>query len=301
MRVCIKVAPLAKSKMDVPTTKRNIDFIEFTEMENNILLSRLKSIRAVVEHSGEKGRALENTVSSFLRSLLPKEYGVSTGFIAYSTSEGVKLSRQLDIIIYDALRGAPIVSLDSCHIFPIEYVYAYVEVKTSIKSSSDSVTKYPDNSVERCLEINKELRGINKRYFWVPGPDATTTAILHCQEGFSIRSFLFSFTSEGKVAQDPEKLSHRISEFSERIGHPVHFHGILIADLGFFQTIPIEQGAPASSHFKIRYRINNQLMQFKIELISSLCRFGRIPEEEAWVPALDRYYNHGKLDDWIKV
>lgn len=280
-------------------TNKQISFEEFTEIENNILCSRLKAIRAVVNHSGEKGRALENTVSSFLRSILPREYGVSTGFIAYSTDEGVKLSSQLDIIIYDALRGAPIVSLESCDIFPIEYVYAYVEVKTSVKSSSDDAGKLSDNSIERCLEINKQLREINERHFWVPAPDTTTGAIPHCVKDIAIRSFLFSFTSEGTTARDPKKLSHRISEFSKQTGHPVHFHGIFIADLGFFQTIPLEPGEPENLHFRVRYTINNPLIRFKVELISSLCRFQRIPENEDWVPALDLYY--GSFNEWIKT
>lgn len=275
-----------------------MNFTEFTEIENEILNSRLKSIRAVMEHSGEKGRALENTVTSFIKSLLPKEYGVSTGFIAYYANEDVKLSSQLDIIIYDSLRGAPIVSLESCDIFPIEYVYAYVEVKTSIRSCSNRAKTFPDDSIERCLETNKALRQIDKRFFWIPAPTTTTKAIMHCMGDVSIRSFLFSFTSEGKIARDPERLSQRISEYSKRIGHPVHFHGILIADLGFFQTIPIEEAAPASSHFKIRYKTNNALMQFKNELISSLCRFSRIPENEGWVPALDNYYKDAG-NDWL--
>ncbi len=277
--------------------KGSMNFTEFTEIENNILRSRLESIRSVVNHSGEKGRALENIVSSFLRSILPKEYGVSTGFIAFLKDGAIGgLSPQLDIIIYDALRGAPIVSLESCDVFPIEYVYAYVEVKASIKSCSDRVKKFPDDSIEKCLQINRQLRSIEERYFWVPAPDTTTSAILHCYKEFAIRSFLFSFTSKGKVARDPKKLSHRISEFSRQIGHPVHFHGIFIADLGFFQTIPLEHGEPQESHFRVRYTIKNPLMSFKIALISSLCRFGRIPEDEAWVPALDRYY--GQFDEW---
>ena len=276
------------------TSKMN--FTRFTEIENEVLNSRLQSIRAVVEHSGEKGRALENTVASFIRSFLPKEYGVSTGFIAYCKNQRVNLSSQLDIIIYDALRGAPIVSLESCDIFPIEYVYAYVEVKTSIRSCSNRVKRLPDNSVEKCLEINKELRQINQRCFWIPDPITTTQAIFHCVEDLPIRSFLFAFTSIGRTARDPKSLSRRIAEYSKRIGHPVHFHGILVADMGFFQTIPIEVGSPESSHFKVRFKINNALMCFKNELISSLCRFGKI-SDEGWVPALDNYYRD--VNDWL--
>ena len=62
----------------------------------------------------EKGRALEQAVFHLLRELLPGEYGLSTGFIAYHADGTIKLSPQLDIIIYDAVRTGPLARLSAC-------------------------------------------------------------------------------------------------------------------------------------------------------------------------------------------
>ena len=113
-------------------------FSALAEIEESTLLARLEAVRKTISHAGEKGRSLENEVSRILRSFLPSEYGLSSGFIAYRSSDGVKLSPQLDIIIYDALRCCPIARLCSCDVFPIEAVYAYIEVKASLQSTSNN-------------------------------------------------------------------------------------------------------------------------------------------------------------------
>ena len=65
-----------------------------------------------------------------LRSLLPAEYGLATGFIVFQDEQGnVRLSKQLDIIVYDAVHSAPLMSLEACDVLPLEAVYAYVGSK----------------------------------------------------------------------------------------------------------------------------------------------------------------------------
>lgn len=137
-------------------TEFSTDFGALTSIEEDFLSAKLQSLRMSISHSGEKGRSLESIVSNFLRDILPSEYGISTGFVAYHASEGeIKLSPQLDIIIYDAIRCGPIVRLSTCEVFPLEAVYAYVEVKASIQSTSDKAKEFADNSIERCLDKNK--------------------------------------------------------------------------------------------------------------------------------------------------
>jgi uncharacterized protein DUF6602 len=113
------------------------NFSDLNAIEERLLLAKLEAVRAAIVHAGEKGRALENGVQTLLRSILPAEYGLSTGFVVYHTPEGPRLSSQLDIIIYDALRSSPIVSLETCDVFPLEAVHGYVEVKATLRSSSD--------------------------------------------------------------------------------------------------------------------------------------------------------------------
>jgi hypothetical protein len=126
-------------------------FSELNAIEEKLLQAKLDAVRAAIVHAGEKGRALENGVRALLRSILPAEYGLSTGFVVFHTNEGPRLSSQLDIIIYDTIRSGPIISLETCDVFPLEGVYGYVEVKATLRSSSDEAEKQADNSIEKCL------------------------------------------------------------------------------------------------------------------------------------------------------
>ena len=47
-----------------------------------------------------------------------------------------KQSRQCDIIIYDTMLYPSLLSLTNVHFFPIDIVYATIEVKTTLTSSS---------------------------------------------------------------------------------------------------------------------------------------------------------------------
>jgi len=92
-------------------------------IEGDLLDARLQATRSSMSHAGEKGRALEYEARSLLRTFLPSEYGLSTGFIAFHGSSGIEVSKQLDLIIFDAIRGGPLVSLQTCEIFPLESVF----------------------------------------------------------------------------------------------------------------------------------------------------------------------------------
>ena len=119
-------------------TDNRARFAEFLRLQEQSLRHQLSLARAAVSHSGEKGRNLEHHAIKFLRSVLPGQYGLGTGFIAYvDNDEGSgpfvpKISTQLDIVIYDALRGGPIMDLDTFHVYPLEHVLGVVEVKASL-------------------------------------------------------------------------------------------------------------------------------------------------------------------------
>ncbi len=143
-------------------------FKEFVRIEQKLLTARLDAARAAIHHAGEKGRALELAAQQLIRSFLPAEYGLSSGFVAYQDSKGaIRLSKQLDIIIFDAVRAAPLMSLESCDVFPLEAVYAYVEVKATL-STSKNLAKPSGSSLEKCLKDNHELRTMRDRSYWMP-------------------------------------------------------------------------------------------------------------------------------------
>lgn len=98
--------------------RSNPNFSQLSNIEEGSLIARLEAIRQTISHAGEKGRALESEVAALISSFLPREYGISTGFIAYRANNVIELTPQLDVIIYDALRSGTIARLGSCDVFP---------------------------------------------------------------------------------------------------------------------------------------------------------------------------------------
>ncbi len=117
--------------------------------------SHLKRIQAEIEmfdklisHNGEKGSENESLLKDFLISLLPKKLSVGTGFIVDSNG---CMSKQCDIIIYDSLYSPNLIQFRENTIFPIECVYAVIEVKTTITN----------DCVEKAFEALEVLRSMN--------------------------------------------------------------------------------------------------------------------------------------------
>ena len=116
-------------------------FSKISLIEERGLLDKLQLARELISHPAEKGRSLEEEVAAILRTILPPEYGVGTGFVVFHGKQGPELSTQLDIIIYDAVRSGPLGRLAACEVYPIEGVYGYVEVKASINLQGDNAKK----------------------------------------------------------------------------------------------------------------------------------------------------------------
>lgn len=265
------------------------DFLALSKIEEDLLVSKLDATRKAISHAGEKGRNLEAEVTTLLRSFLPEEYGLTTGFVVYHTHNGPSLSPQLDVIIYDPIRSGPIVRLATCDVLPLEAVYGYVEVKASLQSTSDSAKEFADNSIEMCIKKNQQLRGMTERRFWRPVKDSPVQAELVTKQWLSIRSYVFAFEAEGAVAKNSDLFAQRIADVSARFGPPVHLHGVFVAGHGYYITRPIEvRKAGPKDWYHIEYTTEQPLAAFKWSLIHGLARFKRFPEH--WTPAVDTYH-----------
>ena len=263
----------------------NPSFSQLSKIEEDALIARLEATRQTISHAGEKGRALESEISALIRSFLPAEYGISTGFIVYHADNGVNLSSQLDLIIYDALRSGPIARLGSCEVFPLEAVYAYVEVKASLCSTSDDAKKYADNSIETCIDKNKLLRSMRKRgYYVITG---INTASFKEKEWTPIRGYVFAFEPIGEVTKNPQMFAKRIHEYLRKT-EDVHMHGVFVGGSGFYSTIAVNpRTALPEEWYHLKYTTSHLLSEFKWSLLHSLSRFPRFPND--WTPAIDRY------------
>jgi hypothetical protein len=268
---------------------RSPQFSELNKIEEELLVAKLQAARASILHAGEKGRALEYEVRTLLRSILPAEYGLSTGFVVYHTDEGPRLSSQLDVIIYDAMRSGPVISLETCDVFPLEAVYGYVEVKATLQSSSDEAKEPADNSIEKCLLKNRELRAMKDRRFWTPMAGSSVKTGLIKQEWMSVRSYVFAFEPVGSVATNLAELAQRIANISKRQGPPTHLHGVFVANHGFLYTRPVDTSkAVTEDYYHIGFTRDHALLAFKTQLLQGLARYPRPPEQ--WTPAIEQYF-----------
>jgi hypothetical protein len=232
------------------------NFSDLNAIEERLLLAKLEAVRAAIVHAGEKGRALENGVQTLLRSILPAEYGLSTGFVVYHTPKGPRLSSQLDIIIYDALRSGPIVSLQTCDVFPLEAVYGYVEVKATLRSSSDEANQLAENSIEQCLVNNRVLRNMKDRRYHLPFASSCTETFVMPREWAaqipSIRSYVFAFEASDSITRDLARLAQRMADYTKKLGNPTHLHGLFIVGQGFLYTSPLTRNRPPQKTISIQ-------------------------------------------------
>lgn len=119
----------------------------------NLLASAGKRMRLdlserLIAHPGELGANREEVVRDFLRAYLPKRFEVSTGFAFDSTG---RVSKQLDIIIANALVCPRFETAGGIRYYPCESIVAVGQVRSSM-TSIDSLMSALEN-----LESAKEL------------------------------------------------------------------------------------------------------------------------------------------------
>ena len=291
----------------------------YTRSEEDILRARLEAIRTI-RHPAEKGRSAEIAVQRYIRSILPAEYGVATGFIAYHDNacveerdcsshdhpsyecryncgaDKIDLSRQVDVIIYDALRFGPIVRLEGCDVFPLEAVLAYIEVKSTLYKKRSSHTKL--RPIEEILQFSEEIRSQVVKLFHVPVHGTYTKSVLvpfPKKEVVPIRSFLFALDVTSSY-RTPQSLIDGMEEARQAVGG--FLSGAYVYGKGHFWSIPREANYEGNGPaFEIRADGKAALRRFKTDLYSSLSRFPRPPEQ--WTSAIDRYYDNDPAAPWV--
>ena len=91
---------------------------------------RSKSIRRdFAMHRGAAGDLRENLLAKFLKDHLPRRFGVRCGFAI--SSDGW-VSNQADVLVVDQDNNAPLHPGSSHELWPVEAVYALVEVKSKL-------------------------------------------------------------------------------------------------------------------------------------------------------------------------
>ena len=84
-------------------------------------------------HNLTKGEVRERVVRDFLRPFLPTCYGLGSGEVF--SSEGNN-SKQIDIVIYDAVFSTILRLDENSFLFPCESVFGSIEVKSNLKTQA---------------------------------------------------------------------------------------------------------------------------------------------------------------------
>lgn len=85
-----------------------------------------------VEHKELRGRVREIVIKHFLKQYLPPALGVEGGEIVSSRGD---VSKQMDVVVFDCFRCPVLIREDEVHVFPVESVYAVIEVKSFLDSN----------------------------------------------------------------------------------------------------------------------------------------------------------------------
>lgn len=118
------------------------------------LRSEVDFINSLFEHQGVKGEGNELALRELLTKFIPKRFGIGTGVVV--DREG-NISRQCDIIIYDTQLYPSLLSMSSVHMFPVDLVYATIEIKTTLTAQTSKDALQNIASVRRLKYIEAEF------------------------------------------------------------------------------------------------------------------------------------------------
>ena len=104
------------------------------------MLLDFAGMQAQIRHPGERGRERESALKQFLSEYLPSRYSIAKGEIVDSQGS---VSRECDLVIYDATKCPLLLSGDDYRVFPVEPVLGVIEVKSRLDESElrDAVEK----------------------------------------------------------------------------------------------------------------------------------------------------------------
>jgi len=160
------------------------------------MLTDFSKIQGQIHHAGERGTQREETLKKFLEAYLPKKYGVGTGQVINNKDE---VSKQCDIVIYDALNCPLLLIKPNYQLFPIEAVRAVIEVKSTLNA----------NTLRDCVD---NIEAFKRLYPPVGQPQDYT------YPGY----FIFSYSTDYQKANPVDAIARRLVSLikKRRFGYP---------------------------------------------------------------------------------
>lgn len=107
---------------------------QYQDLLRSKITSAISQAQAAAGFSnqGVKGTVLELLIAKLFEPLLPADVGVGTGQVIDSCNG--KMSRQIDIILYNRAILPPILMDEKIGVFPIESVLYTIEIKTTLNA-----------------------------------------------------------------------------------------------------------------------------------------------------------------------
>ena len=96
------------------------------------LQTEVDLINSLVPHNSTKGTLNEQSLHRILTSFLPSRYSIGSGLVIDSSG---KRSRQVDLVVFDEFHMSKLFRTTSQVLFPVETVFACIEVKTSVNKA----------------------------------------------------------------------------------------------------------------------------------------------------------------------
>lgn len=191
----------------------------------------------ILSHYGERGRNDEKYLVEFLKKILPHRFGLGTGFIVSSDISQTR-SNQTDIIIIDKFWNSPLYQELAAEVYPIETVFATIEVKGLI--SKDKKGRNRKSDLDHALESISKIRELAKSKHYVSytampkseeEPDKKVVYPEYYQMSLPPRSYIFTYAKKGWRDLNAFR-NHLINKLKE---YPkAHIHGIIVLEKNWF-------------------------------------------------------------------
>jgi hypothetical protein len=193
----------------------------------------------VLPHLAERGRNEEERIRDFLRVVLPQRFSIGSGFVV-SSNPTLGSSPQMDVVIYDEFHNAPLHRELSSAVYPVEMVYATVEVKRTLEK----------RDLRKVLRDIQHIRSLGEErwyvaYTFVPKGAANSGETVTGQVEFRLsnpkpRSYLIAFNHKGwtDMGSFVEDLIAALEETQ------THIHGIAVLDADWYVTLKAFASSP---------------------------------------------------------
>lgn len=142
-------------------------------------------MNAFPSHQGLKGGANENSLKAIIAGLLPGKYGIGSGTVI---DRNGKESRQCDIIIFDKTIYPSYLSLSSVEIYPVDLVYATIEIKTTLDKAA------AEAAIENIKSV-RDLDYIKDEFASWEGKSEDMLASLNMRKPTPPLGFVFAYNS----------------------------------------------------------------------------------------------------------